>query len=211
VTSVGAVSHLPLSGANAGRSFSIDGRVLPPGENASASYRLTCPGYFTSLGITLLKGRDFDVADTLDAPAVVIINAETAKRYWPGEDPIGRRIKLGRRESSNPWMTVVGVVGNVRHFGPRRHRAARDVPPLQPGRVAGDDDRHQDGERARVLRRRGARGAAAGSIPTCPSAGRDDGERRAELAGLAAVSDDAARRVRDRARSSWRWSASMAW
>jgi len=117
VTSVGAVSHLPLSGANAGRSFSIDGRVLPPGESASASYRLTCPGYFTSLGIPLLKGRDFEVGDTLEAPAVVIINAETAKRYWPGEDPIGKRIKLGRRESSNPWMTVVGVVGNVRHFG----------------------------------------------------------------------------------------------
>jgi putative ABC transport system permease protein len=51
------------------------------------------------------------------APGVVIINEETAKRYWPNEDPIGRRIKLGGPQSSNPWMTVVGVVGNVRHFG----------------------------------------------------------------------------------------------
>ncbi len=117
VLSVGAVSHLPLSGANAGRSFSIEGRVMPPGENASAAYRLTCPGYFTSLGIPLLEGRDFDARDTLEAPGAVIINAETAKRYWPDEDPIGKRIKLGRRESPFPWMTVVGVVGNVRHFG----------------------------------------------------------------------------------------------
>ena len=117
VSSVGAVSHLPLTGTNAGRSFSIEGRVMPPGENASASYRLTCPGYFTSLGIPIVKGRDFDARDTLEAPGAVIINQETAKRYWPNEGPIGKRIKLGRPTSTFPWMTVVGVVGNVRHFG----------------------------------------------------------------------------------------------
>jgi predicted permease len=117
VVSVGAVSHLPLTGANAGRSFAIEGRLMPPGENASASYRLTCPGYFKSLGIPLLAGRDFDARDSTTAPGAVIINAETAKRYWPTEDSIGKRIKLGRPNSPNPWMTVVGVVGNVRHFG----------------------------------------------------------------------------------------------
>jgi putative ABC transport system permease protein len=117
VLSVGAVSHLPLTGANAGRSFSIEGRVMPPGEIATASYRLTCPGYFTSLGIPLVKGRDFDARDSTDAPGVVIINRETAKRYWPNDDPIGKRFKLGRPGSLNPWMTVIGVVGNVRHFG----------------------------------------------------------------------------------------------
>jgi putative ABC transport system permease protein len=117
VVAAGAVSHLPLSGTNAGRSFSIEGRTFPPGENASASYRLTCPGYFKALGIPILKGRDFDARDATDAAGAVIINEETAKRYWPDADPIGRRIKLGRTDSSNPWMTVVGVVGNVRHFG----------------------------------------------------------------------------------------------
>src|SRR5262245_53202671 len=117
VLSVGAVSHLPLTGANAGRSFSIEGRVMPPGENASASYRLTCPGYFTSLGIPIVKGRDFDARDATDAPGVVIVNRETAKRYWPNDDPIGKRIKLGRPGSPFPWMTVIGVVGDVRHFG----------------------------------------------------------------------------------------------
>ena len=117
VVSTGAISHLPLSGANAGRSFAIEGRTMPPGENASASYRLTCPGYFKTLGIPMLKGRDFDSRDATSAAGAVIINEETARRYWPSEDPVGRRIKLGRQDSSNPWMTVVGVVGNVRHFG----------------------------------------------------------------------------------------------
>jgi len=117
VRSVGAISHLPLSGANASRSFAIEGRILPNGEIATAMYRLTCPGYFTSMGIPLLKGRDFDARDTLESQNVVIINEEAARRYWPDQDPIGQRFKLGRRESANPWMTVVGVVGSVRHFG----------------------------------------------------------------------------------------------
>jgi predicted permease len=117
VLSVGAISHLPLSGANAGRSFSIDGKTMPPGQTAAASYRLTCPGYFKSMGIRMLRGRDFDARDTTDAQNVVIINAETAKRYWPDEDPIGRRIKQGRPSDGTPWMTVVGVADNVRHFG----------------------------------------------------------------------------------------------
>jgi predicted permease len=117
ILTVGAISHLPLSGANAGRGFSIEGRTLPPGENASASYRLTCPGYFRAMGIRLIRGRDFGARDATDAPGVVIINEETANRYWPNEDPIGRRIKLGRSDGYNPWMTVVGVVADVRHFG----------------------------------------------------------------------------------------------
>jgi putative ABC transport system permease protein len=117
VLSIGAISHLPLSGANAGRSFSIDGKTMPPGQNASASYRLTCPGYFKSMGIRMIRGRDFDARDSTDAPGVVIINEETAKRYWPDEDPIGRRFKLGRPGDGTPWMTVVGVAASVRHFG----------------------------------------------------------------------------------------------
>jgi putative ABC transport system permease protein len=118
VISAGAISHLPLSGANAGRGFSIDGKVLPPGENAaSASYRLTCPGYFKSMGIRMVRGRDFDARDSLEGAGAVIINEETAKRYWPNDDPIGGRIKLGPPAGPLPWLTVVGVAANVRHFG----------------------------------------------------------------------------------------------
>jgi putative ABC transport system permease protein len=118
ITSVGAISHLPLSGANAGRSFTIEGRAAPsPTEGPSASYRLTCPGYFKTLGIALVRGRDFTAADSLDAAEAVIINETAASRYWPNQDPLGQRIKLGPPTSENPWMTVVGVAKDVRHFG----------------------------------------------------------------------------------------------
>jgi putative ABC transport system permease protein len=116
VVSVGAISHVPLSGANAGRAFTVDGLTLPPGELATANYRLTCPGYFKSMGIPILKGRDFDLRDTTSSAGVVIINEETAKKYWPGADPIGRRIRMGLDDKPQ-ILTVVGVVANVRHFG----------------------------------------------------------------------------------------------
>ena len=118
VRSVGAISHLPLSGANAGRGLSIEGRpVPPPDQGVSANYRLTCPGYFKTLGIPLLRGRDFTDADTLVSPGVVIINEEMVRRYFEGQDPLGQRIKLGSAGSTNPWMTIVGVAKDVRHFG----------------------------------------------------------------------------------------------
>jgi putative ABC transport system permease protein len=114
----GAVSHLPLSGANAGRGLTIEGRPVPtPEDGASAFYRLTCPGYFEALGIPILRGRDFTHSDATAAPGVVIVNESMAKEYWPGQDPVGRRLTLGRPTSENPWLTVVGVVGDVRHFG----------------------------------------------------------------------------------------------
>jgi putative ABC transport system permease protein len=118
VRSVGAISHLPLSGANAGRGLSIEGRPTPaPNQGPSASYRLTCPGYFATLGIPLVRGRDFNDGDTLQAPQVVIINEEVARRYFEGQDPIGQRLKLGPPTSSQPWLTIVGIARDVRHFG----------------------------------------------------------------------------------------------
>jgi putative ABC transport system permease protein len=114
VVSVGAISHLPLSGANAGRSFAVEGFTPLPGERASANYRLTCPGYFKTMGIPILKGRDFTTRDVVDGAPVAIVNEETGKRYWPGVDPIGRHIRLN---DSDPWITIVGVARNVRHFG----------------------------------------------------------------------------------------------
>jgi putative ABC transport system permease protein len=118
VVSVAAISHLPLSGANAGRSFAIEGRPeAAPGEGANAAYRLTCPGYFRTLGIPLVKGRDFSDRDATDAPHVVIVNETLAEKYWPAGDPLGKRIKFGRPDSDAPWMTIVGVARDVRHFG----------------------------------------------------------------------------------------------
>ena len=118
VVEVGAVSHLPLSGANAGRGMTIEGRpVHGPDDGASAAYRVTCPGYFASLGIPVVRGRDFTHADARDAAQTVIVNQAMAEAYWPGADPVGRRLRLGPPGSTAPWLTVVGVVANVRHFG----------------------------------------------------------------------------------------------
>ncbi len=118
VTSVAAISHLPLSGANAGRGFTIEGRAAASATDLpSASYRLTCPGYFKTLGIPIVKGRDFTPADSITAAGAVIINETAASRYWPNQDPVGQRLKIGPPASENPWMTVVGVTKDVRHFG----------------------------------------------------------------------------------------------
>jgi putative ABC transport system permease protein len=115
----GAISHLPLSGASAGRAIVIEGRPAPANraDIPGAAYRVTCPGYFATLGIPLVRGRDFTQADATDAPGVIIINEKMAQDYWPNTDPIGRHIKLGDADSPNPWLTVVGVARDVRHFG----------------------------------------------------------------------------------------------
>jgi putative ABC transport system permease protein len=118
VIAAGAISHLPLSGANASRGFAIEGRPdPPPGQGAGASYRVTCPGYFETLGIPIVAGRDFSSDDTLRAPMVVMVNESTAAKYWPDESPLGNRIKFGLLSSDTPWLTIVGVVKDVRHFG----------------------------------------------------------------------------------------------
>jgi predicted permease len=118
IRGIGAVSHLPLSGASAGRSLTIEGRVAQsPEDGASATYRMSCPGYFAALGIAVLKGRDFSDRDVTTGEKVTIVNRTMADRYWPNQDPIGKRLKIGSLDNDNPWMTVVGVIDNVRHFG----------------------------------------------------------------------------------------------
>ena len=118
VVSTSAVSHVPLSGANAGRSFVLEGAPDPgPANLPSASYGVACPGFFQTLGISLLAGRDFTSADRSSAPMVMVINEALGEKYFPGVDPVGRRIKLGRFETDGPWVTIIGVIGNVRHGG----------------------------------------------------------------------------------------------
>jgi putative ABC transport system permease protein len=117
VTRISAVSHLPLSGANASRAITIDGRPEPPpNQGAGANYRLSCPGYFDTLGIPLVAGRDFTAADIVGREDVVIVNRALVDRYWPDGGALGQRIKLGDFGGTNPWMTIVGISENVRHF-----------------------------------------------------------------------------------------------
>jgi putative ABC transport system permease protein len=118
VESAGAVSILPLSFAvNVSGSFEVEGRPQPQGTSLpEADRRTTTPGYFETLGIRLLDGRTFDERDQ-DVPdgGSVIIDEVLAKRYWPDQTPIGRRLRTG---GDKPWLTVVGVVGHVHHQGP---------------------------------------------------------------------------------------------
>ena len=118
ISTIGAISHLPLSGSSAGRLITVEGYASQPDESVNASYRLTCPGYFAALGIAVSEGRDFDHRDVTKGMPVAIINRATARAYWkPGENPIGRRFKIGGPRSENPWLTVVGISDDVRHFG----------------------------------------------------------------------------------------------
>jgi putative ABC transport system permease protein len=115
VLAVGAVGHLPLEG-NATRSFAIEGRPDPgPANAAGASYSVACPNYFRALGVPLLEGREFSHQDMVGAPDVIVINQAMARKYWPKEDAVGKAIRLGG--SGGPRFTVVGVVGDVHHWG----------------------------------------------------------------------------------------------
>lgn len=121
VTAVSAVSHLPFSGANAGRSFIAEGQPLPdPGNQPYADWGVVCPGYLTAVGIPLVAGRDFTAADRDGASPVIIINQKAAEKFFPGNDAVGKRVKLGNPDSDAPWMTIVGVAGDVHHSGLQR-------------------------------------------------------------------------------------------
>jgi predicted permease len=109
VQSVSAINHLPLSGDVWTLPFTIEGRPAPaPGEKQGAVYRIIRPNYFRTMGGTLLKGRDFTVHDDDSSPPVVIVSEAFARRYWPNQDPLGKRIEVGD-DGPNP-REIVGVV-----------------------------------------------------------------------------------------------------
>jgi len=117
VVSASAINHLPLAGDDWDLPFFIEGRPTPRrGEGPDGTYRVVLPGYFGTMNISLLRGRDFTEHDNQSAPGVIIINEFLANRYWPGEDPIGKRIAVGLDQNGNPskdWFTIVGITQNV--------------------------------------------------------------------------------------------------
>lgn len=118
VESVGLGTWLPLSGSNEDWSFGIEGYQPPsPSLEPDEQARIVSGGYFPTLGIPLIRGRFFSPADTADSPSAVIISRSLAEKYWAGQDPIGKRLKLWSLQSQGPWRTVVGIVGDVRHGG----------------------------------------------------------------------------------------------
>ena len=118
VVSTGAVSHLPLGGSNAARGFVIqDNMPATPADVPNANYRMITPAYFTTLSIPLQQGRFFEEQDGNESPGVVIVNEALARRYFPNDNPIDKRVRLGGLQSKGPWLSIVGVVRNVKHFG----------------------------------------------------------------------------------------------
>ncbi|HKP82413.1 MAG TPA: ABC transporter permease [Pyrinomonadaceae bacterium] len=116
VEAASATGTLPLSGNNWGRSLTVEGRpVLSVGQADVIQHTVVAPGYFRTMGIQLLAGRDFTDADNKDAPNVTIVDERLARQYWPNESPIGKRVRFGPPEDNEPWHTVIGVVSTVRH------------------------------------------------------------------------------------------------
>ena len=116
VRSAAAISRVPLAGDRSTSGMNIEGRPALPGESREVHYRVITPGYFRTMGIQLRAGRDLTEQDNAEAPRVALINQTLAKKYWPGEDVIGKRIKLGPNANS-PWISIVGVAGDARNFG----------------------------------------------------------------------------------------------
>jgi predicted permease len=115
VQAVGVTTLLPNGGGTSSISFVPEGYVPLKGAGLNLAWQPQLLGdYFRAAGIPLLRGRDFTEADRADSPFVVIVNRTLAERYWPGQDPIGKRIHLGVRETPLPWMTVVGEIGDIK-------------------------------------------------------------------------------------------------
>jgi putative ABC transport system permease protein len=113
VESAGGINHLPLAGDTWGWAFEIEGRPKPrPGDEPEAVYRIVVPGYFQTMRLPVLRGRAIEESDDARAPGVVMINERAAKEYWPGEDPIGKRIAFDTGATIR--LTVIGVVKNAK-------------------------------------------------------------------------------------------------
>lgn len=125
IRSTSAINHLPLGGDIWGLGFTIEGRPAPPpGENLGAVYRIIHPNYFQTMGAAFVRGRDFTERDNESSPRVAIINETFARRYWPNEDPIGKRITVNDGDE-NP-REIVGIVKDLK----QREWAAEPKPEI---------------------------------------------------------------------------------
>jgi predicted permease len=117
VTAAGGVTALPMSNFFAWGPITIEGRPPVPGEAfINADMRTVFGDYFDAMQIPLIRGRLFTPADTPDQPRAVIIDERLARDLFPGQDPLGKRLKFGDAASTSPWETIVGIVGNVKQY-----------------------------------------------------------------------------------------------
>jgi predicted permease len=135
IEAAGAINHLPLAGTNFTSTVAAEGRATVAGRpQPEPSVRSITPGYFAALEIPVLAGRPFAARDDTQAPRVAIVDRRLAQSLWPGQEALGRRVRLGPPDvppellADFPWRTVVGVVGEVRDAGP-------SVPPGNEGTI----------------------------------------------------------------------------
>src|SRR5262245_63852857 len=130
VKAAGAINFLPLSGTGNQRSFLIEGKPEP---KLNVGFRMVSPDYFRAMGVPLRAGRLIDDRDRENAPRVAVVNETFARVFLTDEDPLGKRIKLGSAQGPFPWLTIAGVVGDVKHGGlDSETRPEMYVPYLQP-------------------------------------------------------------------------------
>jgi predicted permease len=139
VTSVGGTSVLPFGGSWSTGSFSVEGYQTPANTPGPwGDQRVVTPGFLPTLGTPLVKGRQFTEQDATGAPAVVIVDEEMVHRYWPKDDPIGKRITFNNlTDSSITWINVVGVVGHTMHEGLDGGRRVQLYFPLRQAAIPG--------------------------------------------------------------------------
>jgi putative ABC transport system permease protein len=115
VVDAGYTTAVPLTWKGGTNSFTVEGAEAKPGQDANN--RQVSTGYMETMGIKLRQGRFFDDHDDAQSQPVAIINETMARQYWPGETALGKRFKLGSVEAQNPWIIIVGIVGDVKEMG----------------------------------------------------------------------------------------------
>jgi predicted permease len=119
VTATGSTTQLPAGGNNSNQTFVVDGYVPPQGAGMNlATSSQVLGNFFQAMGIPLERGRVFTEDDRHGTQLVVIVNQQMAEHYWHGQDPLGKRMRIGTPEMQTPWLTVVGVVANTKLSSP---------------------------------------------------------------------------------------------
>jgi putative ABC transport system permease protein len=153
VQAAAAASQIPLGGNRDEYGFHPEGKMnANPELDESAEHYSVTPGFLDVMRIPLLKGRDITADDTAESPGVILINQTAALRIWPGEDPIGKRVKVGGLDRS--WLTVIGIVGDVHHYG-------LDVSPTMQFYMAHSQWPDTDSDMTFVIRTAGPPGSIA--------------------------------------------------
>jgi len=116
VENAASTSVFPSERGNFLAQIEVEGREVLPEETHLVNHRFVTPGFLESMGIPVLRGRSLTSSDGSDALPVAVVSRSLAERYWPGEDPLGKRLRNTRLGEDARWLTVIGVVGNVHEF-----------------------------------------------------------------------------------------------